>query len=123
MLAMSVDLAKIQQYDGRRFVTITVAGLGELKLASFSARRALEFRKLSKRQEAGQDVEFEMTRLLLAGSIVDDANKAIFDDAGAEAFMDRLAPEQLTALVTDITKLQRPEGEPEHPSVPSPSAA
>jgi hypothetical protein len=121
-----VDLSKLQKHDARKFITVELEGLGTIRLASFSARRALEFRKLLKRQSAGEDVELEMTRLMIVGSLVDDEGKAVFDDAGADAFMDRISPNMAGKLVVEVTKLQGEEAravDPANPSQPSTTVA
>ena len=122
---MAINLTKAQSFDGRKFATVTIKDLGEVRLATFSARKALEFRKLLKRQGKGEDVELEMTRLMIVGSVVDDESKAVFNDATADDFMDKLTPDQAAALVQEVTKLQNAgvEAAQANPSQPSPSAA
>lgn len=122
---MAINLSKAQQFDGRKFSTVTIKDLGEVRLATFSARKALEFRKLLKRQGKGEDVELEMTRLMIVGSVVDDESKPVFNEATADDFMDKLTPDQAAALVNEVTKLQTAgtEAAQANPSQPSPSAA
>lgn len=122
---MHLDATKLAQFDGRRYASVDLPGLGgKLRLASLSARRAFEFRKLMEQQNKGENVEFEITRLLLIGSVVDDEGRPVFDEKSAEAFLDRVSPTMAAGLVTEVTKLQS-EGKADagNPSGASPNAA
>lgn len=126
MTTTHLNAAKFAEFDGRKYTSVDIAGLGKVRLGSLSARRGFEFRKMMERQEKGENMEMELTRLLLVGSIVDDAGQPVFDDSTAESFLDRISPDMSAALLKEVTtlmKLETPKENAANPSSASTSAS
>jgi hypothetical protein len=103
-MGQHLDLAQFSKFDGRRFTSVELAGLGKVRLASFNGLAAFEFRQLLKRQQAGEDVEFELTRLMLINCIVDDAGEFVFDEQTIAAFLKRTEPDMVGKIVEAAQK-------------------
>lgn len=123
-----LDASQLLKFDGRKFTTADIEGLGTVRLASLSARKGIEFEKLMKRHKAGEDVDLEVARTLMTGCIVDDVGAPVFDELTADRFLDRITGEIAGKLIKQMMAFileQRPTT-PEgggNPSAASPTGA
>lgn len=124
-----LNLQQLMAVKSRRERIIELPELGgQLRAASLSAAAAAKFRSLIKRQAAGEDIENELTRLILLSTCVDDAGKPLFDEASVDAFLATTDVQLVARIIDEISPLLRKPDATETPAAPgnseaSPSAA
>lgn len=110
---MILTRAQALKVSGRTFKNLAVAELdGELRLASLSAGPALALSYLKERAAKGEDVNRAMMVLVIESAIVDESGLPLFDTAAAGEFLDRISPDTLLAINTNIPAAASPKVDP-----------
>lgn len=105
---------QILSAQGRRYGEVDLPELGgKVRVASLPAAKLFAYQKLQRRREAGEDVEQEMTLLLLSGGCVDENGAPLFDRESATALLEVLSVEAMTKLVSAISALTNPKKDDE----------
>jgi hypothetical protein len=118
---------KLLAVQNRKFELVDVPELGgSVRLGSPTAATVIEIRQLERRRAKGEDVEKDLTLLLISSTVVDGVGRAVFDKETAAAFLDRISPDTMAKLVEESTRMMKgaTQGQaPASPSVASPSAS
>jgi hypothetical protein len=117
-----LKLEEALQVKGRKFDTVELPELqGELRVASLTGGRALEFHELQARIAKGETgLERKVMSVLLQGGVVTEDGAPFFNEKTASQFIDKVSfrtVETVAVKITQMMSAEKPksEGEPANP--------